>query len=407
MIIVFISNSLNHHEKYLCDELNSLSGVEFYFIQTIPLSEERKRLGWSIDITQTPYCICFYEERERCEYLIDKCDALIIGGAPFEYYKRRLKEDKLSFFYCESFFKQGYWHILNPKTFLRVLEKYIIPSRNEKIQMLCASAFTAKDCSRIHAFKNRCFRWGHFIEVSTERTIEELMHDKQTKRESRGHVKVLWVGRFLQLKHPEMAIMVAKDLRNHSIEFELEIVGTGPLEDKIKSMIDKFGLGDCVHLRGAMSPEEVRKEMGGSDIFLFTSDHNEGWGAVLGEAMSAGCAVVTSSVIGATPFLVQNNINGYIYNNTDYNQFANCVLKLTKEPSTCIRLGTEALATMRQVWAPSVAAKRFTSVVKNMLNNQALPVFSEGPMSNAPVISRQWFNSLPKSNTNSMISDNS
>ena len=30
---------------------------------------------------------------------------------------------------------------------------------------------------------------------------------------------------------------------------------------------------------GFMSPEEIRSEMEKSDIFLFTSDHKEGWGA--------------------------------------------------------------------------------------------------------------------------------
>ena len=43
---------------------------------------------------------------------------------------------------------------------------------------------------------------------------------------------------------------------------------------------------------GALKPADVRKEMERADIFLFTSDYKEGWGAVLNEAMNARCAIV-------------------------------------------------------------------------------------------------------------------
>lgn len=125
MTIVFVSNCFNHHERFLCDELYKHDDVEFYFIQTIPLSEERRKLGWSIDLKEFPYCLCSYEDKQKCEDLINNCDVLIIGSAPFETYKKRIKENKLSFYYCESFFKQGFWHILNPKTFITVLRSYI------------------------------------------------------------------------------------------------------------------------------------------------------------------------------------------------------------------------------------------------------------------------------------------
>lgn len=392
MVIVFISNSFNHHERFLCDELHTHPEIEFYFIQTIPLSEERKSLGWSIDIKQYPYCICYYEEKDRCDYLIDNSDALIIGGASFNYYQKRIKENKLSFYYCESFFKQGFWHILNPKTFFRVLEKYIIPSRNKNVRMLCASAFTGLDCARIFSFRNRCYRWGHFIDVDVKKSVEKIMHLKQGKRESRGHAKILWVGRLLHLKHPEMAIKVAKELKDKALDFEMTIIGTGPMEDKIKNMINFYNLTDCVSLRGVMSPEDVRKNMEESDIFLFTSGRKEGWGAVLGESMSAGCAVVTNSVIGATPFLVQHNVNGYIFKNGDFKQFATHVYKLAKDPTLCRNLGTEALYTMREEWSPLVAANRFAMVVKALLGKKDMPVFLSGPMSKAPIMSRTWFN---------------
>ena len=80
-------------------------------------------------------------------------------------------------------------------------------------------------------------------------------------------------------------------------------------------MIREKKLEDCVHMLGAMSPDEVRKHMEQANIFLFTSDRNEGWGAVLNEAMNSGCAVVASHAIGSVPYLIKNGNNGYIYEN--------------------------------------------------------------------------------------------
>ena len=53
--------------------------------------------------------------------------------------------------------------------------------------------------------------------------------------------------------------------------------------------------------------------MAKSDIFIFTSDKNEGWGVVLNEAMSSACAVVANKAIGSVPFLIKDGLNGFTY----------------------------------------------------------------------------------------------
>ena len=48
-------------------------------------------------------------------------------------------------------------------------------------------------------------------------------------------------------------------------------------------------------------------------IYCLTSDKNEGWGAVLNEAMSSGCCPVSSIEAGATPYLVKDGVNGFSF----------------------------------------------------------------------------------------------
>ena len=44
--LVFVSNYFNHHQKFLSDEFVKILGDGYHFIETIPMEEERKNLGW-------------------------------------------------------------------------------------------------------------------------------------------------------------------------------------------------------------------------------------------------------------------------------------------------------------------------------------------------------------------------
>lgn len=87
--------------------------------------------------------------------------------------------------------------------------------------------------------------------------------------------------------------------------------------EEINNQVIREDLSDCVTLTGPVNNLQVREHMQKANIYLFTSDYNEGWGAVLNEAMNSGCAIVASHAIGSVPFLINNNQNGLIYKNDD------------------------------------------------------------------------------------------
>ena len=161
MKIVFVSNYFNHHERFFCDELNSIDGVEFTFIQTEMLTEERIKLGWGYDNSLFPYFMCSYGgygEYEKALSLCNEADVLILGSAPYEFIADRVKNNKLTFFYAERLFRKGLWHMLYPPTFLTVLKRFIIPGRRSNFYLLCASGYTAVDTYKIGAFNNHRFK---------------------------------------------------------------------------------------------------------------------------------------------------------------------------------------------------------------------------------------------------------
>jgi glycosyltransferase involved in cell wall biosynthesis len=145
---------------------------------------------------------------------------------------------------------------------------------NKKLFLLCASAYTATDFNLVGAYRQKAIKWGYFPEVK-EHNISELFSKKKN-----DIPKLLWAGRLIDWKHPEYAVLVAHMLKQQGYKFKLDIIGIGEMYPYIESMVEKYQLGEYVQLLGSKSPNEVREYMEAANIFLFTSDFNEGWGAV-------------------------------------------------------------------------------------------------------------------------------
>lgn len=134
------------------------------------------------------------------------------------------------------------------------------------------------------------------------------------------------------LKHPESPVRIAAMLKKEGIDFEIDMYGIGPEWNNTKRLVDELDVADCVNLRGAAPNEEIIRQMRSHQVFLFTSDRNEGWGAVLNEAMSNGCAVLASDAIGSVPYLIDDGINGLIYKDGDINDLFMKVKWLSDNP---------------------------------------------------------------------------
>ena len=106
-----------------------------------------------------------------------------------------------------------------------------------------------------------------------------------------------------------------------------------------------------------------------SHIFLFTSDRQEGWGAVANEAMNSGCALVADHMIGAVPFLVRNGENGFIYEDGKKEQLFALAEKLVEDRALCRDLGKEAYKTISQVWNGENAAGELLKLIGNILGD--------------------------------------
>lgn len=386
MKIVFASNFFNHHQSALSAELYKLTGGEYVFISTSRMPEERRRLGYGREAVPDYvwYSYTSEEDYNKCLRAINDADVLITGSAPEYLLRERKKEGKLILRYSERPLKLGFQPI---KYFPRLLRWRWRSPMHKPIYMLCASAYTAADYAKFGLFRNRCYKWGYFPQTICY-DVDKLMEQKRTEV-----VSILWCGRMIDWKHPDDAIYVAEKLKAEGYRFNLNFIGTGAMEQQLEEMIRKKELTDCVSLLGSMSPEDVRRHMEHANVYLFTSDRQEGWGAVLNESMNSGCAVVASNAIGAAPFLIKDGQNGLLYTSGNVEMLYEKVRFLFEQPDLCSELGKNAYDTIAQKWNAEEAASRLIRLVTALMENEkGVELFDDGPCSKAEIMKDDWFN---------------
>ncbi len=390
MKIVFVSNYFNHHQKSLSEALDKLTDHNFHFVATSKMREERRKFGYG-NWELPEYVIEAYTGQDaytRAMDAIDCTDAVIAGSAPELYLKQYIKSGKLLFRYSERPFKKDASHI---KFLPRYIKWHLQNPHSKPIYMLCASAYTCADYAKYGLWKNKFYKWGYFPECKRYENIEKQIAAKEKKT-------LLWCGRFLDWKHPDDAVKIAAKLRDNGYDFHLNMIGTGEMEMLLSQMIQDNHLEEYVSVLGSMPPENVREHMECAGIYLFTSDKQEGWGAVLNESMNAGCAVVASHAAGAVPFLLKNGENGAIYESGNTEELFQKVKELLDNPDKQERMGAAAYHTITNEWNAEIAAQRLMDLSERILHGEKSPdIYGSGLCSQAEMITDTWYTAAKQS----------
>ena len=380
MKIVFISNFYNHHQAPFSEAMYKLLGGDYYFISTEKIPDERIKLGYKSQNFPVFVKEIFKDDttNKLCQQLINDAEVVIVGSPYNQFIKQRLRKGKLTFRYSERLLK----HFSIIKYIGYCVRQIMYTNFRKNLYLLCASAFAAADYNKMFSFRGKCFKWGYFPAIKKYDQITDLIYSKEEH-------SLLWVARFLDWKHPEIPIELVKRLKNKGFHIKLRMIGNGPQMEHIIRYVNQNGLQSEIQILGSMSPEEVRTYMEKSQIFLFTSDRNEGWGAVLNEAMNSGCAVVASHAIGAVPFLINDGINGMIYRDGNIDELVEKVEYLLQQPDVRLKLGMQAYHTMFSTWNAEVAAQRFLDLIHSLQNGKE-PRYVDGPCSRASILEDNW-----------------
>lgn len=380
MKVAFYLNYLNHHQVAVTDAFYDLLGEDFSCICTQKPSPYELKGG--DDYSTRAYCInatTCAEHYEQALILARTADVCLFGAGSLEYAIERAKHNKrgLSFEIGERWLKKGLVNIFSPRL-LRYLWYYHTLLKKKNLYKLCASAYAAEDQYKLLTFKDRCYKWGYFTVVD-DLDIEIL---NKTMSSATDIVHIMWCARFLRWKHPEIPIKLAARLREKGYKFVIDMFGSGEELERMKVMAKKLGVTDVINFCGNKPNREILEEMRKHDMFLFTSDRNEGWGAVLNEAMANGCTAVGSDAIGAVPFLINDGVNGLIFESVNVDSLEGKVEYLINNPSERQKLACNGYNTIKNVWSPQNAARNLLILIDDLLNGRDTTIV-EGPCSKA------------------------
>jgi colanic acid/amylovoran biosynthesis glycosyltransferase len=155
--------------------------------------------------------------------------------------------------------------------------------------------------------------------------------------EVKPKVKLLGVGRFVEKKGFRYLIEMAAILKQRGVDFELRIIGSGPLDQELRALTQQLQLQKQVLFLGPKSTAEVRAAMVDTDMVIVpsvTTDNGdmEGLPVVIMEAMATGAAVVASDHAGIPEIVIQGE-SGFLTPERHAESIADAVYQYTHTPS--------------------------------------------------------------------------
>lgn len=377
MRILYVVDIVNHHLMPLARQLLSAVGENEFRYATLRAQPDHERMtkGWRFN-EEEPWILRSEKETNRSEFerWWSEADVVVAGDRQSSQLAERVSRGKLTFYISERWWKPpvGMARLLHPR-FARMAYRFCQLAKSPSFHFLPMGGYAASDMRRIASFQDRMWNWGYFTNVPDPlpRCVE---------RDDR--LRILWAGRMLSWKRVDTLLRAFALLHQHT-PADLTLIGDGPCREKLKQLVQKLGVGDHVSFLSGMPVTQVRQQMQNSHVYVLPSNGYEGWGAVVNEAMSEGCAIVASEAAGAAKTMLRHGENGFVFAPGDYKQLADLLFQLSADESLRHRLAAAGQKTIAECWSPAIAAERFLAVSDALLSNRPVPSYPQGPM--APV----------------------
>jgi len=135
---------------------------------------------------------------------------------------------------------------------------------------------------------------------------------------------------------------LADGVHNHESQPVLLIVGDGEEMALCQELAAGSAPSEAIHFLGFKNQTELRPLYQASDVFVLPSD-SEAWGLTINEAMSAGCAIISSAEVGAVADLVKEGVNGFTFEAGDVAGLTQALKLALAEPGKLHAMSQESL----------------------------------------------------------------
>jgi colanic acid/amylovoran biosynthesis glycosyltransferase len=186
---------------------------------------------------------------------------------------------------------------------------------------------------------------------------------------------IVGVGRLIAKKGFADLVRACRLLAERGRAFRCEIIGEGPLEEKLRGEIDEFGLQSRVALRGAEPQRKIREHLAAANLFVLPSVVDPDGGmdnlpTVIMEAMATGLPVV-STAIGGIPEMVIQNETGFLVSPGDAVALANAIERVISDLAVAEEMGRAGYERAQKIFSIDKNVRELCALLPNSFTTPA------------------------------------
>ena len=164
--------------------------------------------------------------------------------------------------------------------------------------------------------------------------------------------RIISVGRLVAFKGFEHLIDACAELARRGFDFVCDIIGDGPLRDRLGAKIDMLNLSSRFNLLGSLPQRAVLEKIQAADIFALASvidaqGASDVFPTVILEAMASALSVVSSRLAGI-PELVMHGQTGILVSAGDTTALTQALEQLLRDAELRLRYGRAGRARIEQ-----------------------------------------------------------
>lgn len=193
----------------------------------------------------------------------------------------------------------------------------------------------------------------------------------KVKEKYKGQQLLLTDGRLVSVKNYPLLFEATKELRDTFKDVRLLVIGSGPLELKLKTLAKKLGLEKTIEFLGNMPYEHIVPFYQACDLFVLASD-SESLGKVLIQAGFAGKACVATKTSGAES-IIEDNKTGFLVEKNNKAELVEKISSILKDASLGKSLGESARELVTQKYDSEKNIKQFVDFWKKIAESSVKP----------------------------------
>ncbi len=201
------------------------------------------------------------------------------------------------------------------------------------------------------------------------RIIPNGCEEREARPPLGSEPRLAYAGRLSAEKGVDTLLRAFKRLLGHIPGARLEIVGDGPLRDRLQELARRLGINDDVDFAGPLPTTEMERRLETAWVQAVPSKWDEPFGMVAIEAMMRGTAVLASNG-GGLRDIVRNGETGLLVAHNNVAAWASALTHLLSDRDRCEAMGAAGRKVALDEYTVDHKIDRILSLYEKLLNRE-------------------------------------